>query len=362
MKNWINKIGLLFVCSLALWSCEKDEDRAILRVGSAPALTASSTALVLEEESAAEEVVSFTWTPSDFGYNAAVSYVLQVDLAGNNFAAPAEEELGTDLQRAFTVGEFNSIVNRLEITGFEENELEVRVRAEVSDLVEPVYSNAVPVTVTPYLSGPPYPTLYLVGDATENDWDNTRATPMFRSGDDLFLYTYTGRLEAGNVKFLGELGAWAPQWGTNDSGELVFRETEADADPGSIVVPATGFYTLQLDSRNSTYSLEPYDAAGAETFPSIGIIGGFNGWADIEPMTNSALNPHIWSIDYTFAEDTELKFRHAPNWDRNWGAPAGSEAALYNVAVQGGPNIQVAAGTYMILFNDLTGEYTFLLQ
>jgi hypothetical protein len=51
----------------------------------------------------------------------------------------------------------------------------------------------------------------------------------------------------------------------------------------------------------------------------------------------------------------EAKFRQDDAWAINWGAadfPAG-------VGVQDGPNIPVAAGTYMVIFNRTTGMYSF---
>ncbi|WP_018478676.1 SusE domain-containing protein [Pontibacter roseus] len=360
MKTWINKIFLLSALSLVLFSCEKDEDRVVLNAGAAPALTASSTDLVLLEEEAGEEAVTLRWSQADYGFDAAVRYTLQLDIKGNNFAAPVESDLGYTMEKTFTVAELNSLLNRLPITGFAENEVDVRLKGEVSEFVDPVFSNVTTLNVTPYLSAPPYATVYLVGDATEFGWDQTQATPMYRSEEDVFVYTYTGPLKAGGLKFLGVKGKWAPQWGNNGSNGIAFRETEQDPDPGTFTIPAAGFYTVNLDLRNNTYSIEPYNAASARTFPSVGIIGAFNGWGDIEPMTKSAFNPHAWTIDYTFAEDTELKFRHAPNWDVNWGAPKGKEAEIFGKTSQGNENLKVTAGTYTILFNDLTGHYVFI--
>ena len=363
MKIWLHKLILLALCAVVLSSCEKDEDQAVLRVQAVPTLTVSSTDLVLTEETAGEEAVILNWTPADFGYHAAVNYVLEVDKVGNDFATPAEEELGYAASKTFTVGELNTIVNRVkEITGFSENEMEVRLRADVSDFVSPVYSNTVPVTITPYLQEPPYPTIYMVGDATESGWDNANPVPMFRSGVDPFLFTYTGQFKAGSLKFLAQPGLWAPQWGKTEDGILGFRETEDDAEPGALdEIQAEGLYNVSVSLRDNTYTVTPYEpAAGAKVYPSVGIIGIFNDWTDIEPMMSSTLNPHVWRLEYTFPADTELKFRHAPDWDVNWGGTSGKEGEVFGMAVAGGPNLKVAAGTYTILFNDLTEEYSFI--
>lgn len=47
----------------------------------------------------------------------------------------------------------------------------------------------------------PYETIYLVGDATPNGWDLGNATPMTVSADSPYIFTWTGRLSAGEMKF-----------------------------------------------------------------------------------------------------------------------------------------------------------------
>ncbi len=361
MKTLINKCLIFFVASLALMSCEKDEERLVVKDGTVPTMSASANTVVLTEEEAANEALTINWTASEFGYPAAVNYTLQLDMKGNNFEAPVEADLGGgSLKKTFTVSELNTLINKLPITAFRENEIEARLKASVSDNVDPVYSNVTAIKATPYLTEPPYATLYMVGDATEFEWDNAKATPMYRSEEDIFIYTYTGRLKAGNLKFLGKLGSWTPMWGSDGNNNVVFRETESDPDPASFTIASEGYYTVSLDLRNNKYTIAPYNASGATVYPSIGIIGAFNDWGGIEPMTKSAFNPHAWTIEYTFDTDVQLKFRHAPNWDVNWGTEVGKEAAKYGKGKQGGENLQVSAGTYKILFNDLTGHYVFI--
>ena len=90
-------------------------------------------------------------------------------------------------------------------------------------------------------------------------------------------------------------------------------------------------------------------------FPAVGIIG-------------SAVPPYDWSADVDMITvDGEMyagivtcvageaKFRQDDAWTINWGAadfPIG-------VGVQDGPNIPVAAGTYLVIFNRTTGMYSF---
>ncbi|WP_439882562.1 SusE domain-containing protein [Pontibacter sp. MBLB2868] len=364
MKNWLNKSFIFIVASLALMSCEKDEEMVFVSDGTAPALTVSSTSVELTEAKAAQEAVKLTWTPSDFGYQAAVNYLLEADLKGNNFATPVTMELGSDTEETFTVQQLNTLVNKLDIRAFNPNDIDMRIRASVSPNITPVYSNVVTMSVVPYLTEPPYATLYMVGDATDAGWDNTKAIAMLRDPADLFKFTYTGKFKADYFKFLGKRGSWAPMYGAGANNTLVFRETEADTDPASIQITSEGYKTVTVDLRSNTYTISDYNASAKPTYASIGIIGSFKPdattdvWSKIVPMNKTSFNPHYWTIEYTFANDVEMKFRIEPNWDSNWGAPAGEQEKLFNKA--GGENIKLSAGTYMIVFNDLTGNYLFI--
>ncbi|MFD2999381.1 SusE domain-containing protein [Pontibacter toksunensis] len=360
MKTWINRVFILTLCSFALISCEKDEERVTLRVGTAPVLTASTTNMVLLEEDAANDALTLSWNEADFGFDAAVNYVLEVDMKGNDFAAPVTADLGNNNEKTFTVAQLNTLVNKLDIRAFEPNELDMRIRASVSPNVTPVLTNSVTLSLTPYLTEPPYKTLYLIGAATDAGWDNTKAIAMLRDPSNLFMFTYTGKFKADQFKILGQRGSWAPSWGNGENGVLTFRETEGDPDPANIVIPSEGYYTVTVNLRNNTFTVVPYDASSKATYASIGIIGSFNGWGGIIPMEKSAFNPHYWTLEHTFEEDAELKFRIAPDWSVNWGAPAGTEDKLFNTT--GNENIKIPAGTYKIIFNDLTGNYLFISQ
>ncbi len=95
----------------------------------------------------------------------------------------------------------------------------------------------------------------------------------------------------------------------------------------------------------------------------VSLIGEFNAWAGDHNMTRNMENPDQWwtYLTVTEADDADssgfvdLKFRENADWAVNWGDttfPSG-------IAVDGGSNIPVPAGTYRITFNCATGEYNF---
>src|SRR5687767_8820163 len=95
---------LLLASTVLLWSCEKEETKAVLAPGGATSLSATSTTLVLTQANAANNAVSFTWGKATFGFDAAVNYTLQFAKAGTNFANPATTtvvDMGTATTKSF---------------------------------------------------------------------------------------------------------------------------------------------------------------------------------------------------------------------------------------------------------------------
>ncbi|MCC8411093.1 SusE domain-containing protein [Mucilaginibacter sp. UR6-1] len=361
MKNLVKNILLLSSVVLMLAACKKDETRIVANSNATPpVVTATYENLVLNEADAAAEAIMFKWSKADYGYSAAVSYSVEVGKKDSSFVNAKSVSAGANSELVLTVGAFNSLLNQLNLVGFAQNDVEVRVKAEIGGGVAPVYSKSMPLVVTPYLDKPAYQTLYLVGDGTFGQWDNGKATPVFRDPANAFVFTFTGNFSNGNIKFLGKLGQWYPSWGSNGSGGVMFREKDADPDPANFPITA-GYHKVTLNLRSNTYTDVPYDASGKTTYASIGIIGPFTDWNSIIPMTNTTLNPHIWTIDHTFASDTEMKFRIAEGWSVNWGpANDGTANDVYGVGGNGGGNFKVKAGSYTIIFNDMTAEYVFV--
>jgi len=56
------------------------------------------------------------------------------------------------------------------------------------------------------------PPIYLLGDGTSAGWDNTKALEVVHIGDG-GQFAIVEHLTAGKfIKFIADLGAWAPQW------------------------------------------------------------------------------------------------------------------------------------------------------
>lgn len=194
-------------------------------------------------------------------------------------------------------------------------------------------------------------TWWLIGGAVgDGTWTSTAVAqsiiPLtYVSGTTI---SYTGYLNAGELKLIKDVGSWNNQWGYSDGAWV-----KNDGSSGNYTVETAGYYTVTLDYANDVVTVEEYTEDVTE-YSAMGVSGGFNSWEFTE-MTASDYFEHIWTYEFTSDEDTQLKFRIDSSWSVNWGAsdfPTGT-------GVNNGDDIPVTAGTYTVIFNDITGGYLF---
>jgi hypothetical protein len=176
----IHKLFILLFGIVLLAGCKK-ENYAELDKGSTPlALTASASTIELKEKEKNKDILSLTWTSgTNKGTNASINYTLEFAKQGTNFAAPVSVDLGkTVYDIKYTVVALNDLlINQFNAPVGTPFSLEARVIAATQhDGIEPEIAAPVVINITPYQ--PVTSTLYLIGDATPNGWDNGKATPL----------------------------------------------------------------------------------------------------------------------------------------------------------------------------------------
>jgi len=113
--------------------------------------------------------------------------------------------------------------------------------------------------------------LYLLGDATDAEWDNTAGLSMMQISDGIFSISANINGTGEWIKFIEVPGQWAPQWGTDEegtatSGNLVYRETEAEPDLPAIPAPQiAGTYTIVANLNEATYTITTSSSTGLIT-------------------------------------------------------------------------------------------------
>lgn len=196
-------------------------------------------------------------------------------------------------------------------------------------------------------------TWYLVGSCIgDGSWSTGSVDcvgvslyPMAATEDG--ICSYTGYFTTDGFKLIKEVDSWDYQWGYSDG------YVKNDGSSGNITVSSEGYYTVTLDYQNDVLSIEPYTATVTE-YEEIGVSGDFNSWG-YEAMTLCTGSTHLWQYEISSDTDTTLKFL-VDGWSPNWGAedfPSGA-------GVNNGANIPVTAGSYIVIFNDIDGGYTFI--
>ncbi|MDP4238746.1 MAG: SusF/SusE family outer membrane protein [Bacteroidota bacterium] len=352
---------------------------------------------VLENANANANMEDLTCVEPDYGFTAAVNYTTQVCF-DSLFTAGTYQSLPTTVygQKVnINTLEMDKAIIALYPGGslpdpVVEKNVFVRLmavvdtaKAKYSDstpIVKPLYSNAIMLKILPYaLPLFPYtettPRLwFIVG--LGNHWDNSVAglgsslIPLNLSdgkkynlkGDGEF--TYTGYFKASDgfklVRDYTSSTPWAENWGMTGG---VYTHNTGD----NISVPADGYYTLTLNSIDNTLTIVSTSLT-PDSYSSIGLVGAFNGWpkegGDVVLTPNASTNNHLWYTTYTFAADSQCKLRANGTWDVNWGTPGADDGnpiySAMGIGVKGNKNMIETAGTYTIIFNDISGCYYFI--
>lgn len=176
---------------------------------------------------------------------------------------------------------------------------------------------------------------WIVGDATENGWNNDDNAPFIistvSSAGQAEGYVY---LKVGGFKLTTD-HSWDDAHTFGDDGSNSGKLTNRGSN---ISVTTAGYYLIKANQGTMTYSL---------TLANFGIIGGATtgGWDSDQNMIYSpVLNKWLGTIPLTA---DKIKFRANDGWDINYG-DNGNDGSLE----AGGADIPVAtAGTYSVMLD-----------
>lgn len=373
-------ILMVFVAFAGLNSCSSDDD-VVFTAKPDPEginfINSFNQTYVLTPATSDNVAERFVWNTVDFDVPTNITYELQgsvdsdfssFDILGatgdNNLAVKVSQlmslakDAGLDADGETEEPNSGPVYFRVKAYAGEDGGNGLSAMSEIKSLTVVMPEAAVE-------EGPSFKQLYLVGDATAAGWDNNNNnTPLFRDAENENQFYFTGYFGVGSFKLLSDQ-AWAPSYG-KDGNSLQFRETEDDPDPANFDVATAGYYSLNVNIDDLTFTFEAFDASAAATYDVLGIVGAGTsvGWPnDDNPtpdikMSNSDLDKHIWQASDIVLTDGPAKFRANLAWDVNWG----SDTFPSGLATMGGPDIPGEAGIYNVWFNDLTGRYIFIPQ
>ena len=331
MKKIINSLFALIIVSIGFTSCEDISDRVILNSdleASTELIIQETTALVLLEDNQDEIALNTNWAAPDFGFDAAPTYKLLVDLATGDFSNAVTLDVGDDLEKSFATLELNSIALGLGAEADAPSDLIVKLQGFVGGQLL-INTSAKTVNVTPYSSILDLTTRWGVIGSAANDWGAPPDLPFFTTSTAGILVAYV-TLTDGEIKFR-EDSLWTNNYGdTGADGTL-------DAGGDNIAVTA-GSYKILMNLTNLTYTIETF---------SIGIIGSaYNDWGatpDFDLRYDSYSDQFRGIVKL---EDGEMKFRTNNDWGTNYG-----DTGLDGVLDLAGDNIVTTAGRYIVTIN-----------
>ena len=353
MKTALTKfLALSSMALLMLASCKKNDPMIKTNGGTAGALTANSTNLVLDKSKLTDTstIIHFTFTKPVFGYSAAVVNTLEIDPAGDNWAKPTSVTLGTNvLSQGYSTAVFNALLLKLNLPAGVASQVQVRVVHNIGPGAKPIYSNVLNMTVTPFnLTS----FLYLAG-AFEG-WANYKGTGGAQ--DSIVSVTGNGvyvgvvNFTAGNNQFLvlPVKGDWSHKYATNDPQNTTSSTVAYDAPNNYYAPAAPGLYLITFNTNTNTISFDLVNH-----YSLIGSAPPGNDWNTDSDMKYVS-GDQAWEVVVPMAVG-EFKVRQNHDWGNSWGIPKpgtagdGIAATLNNTS---NTNVQItAAGNYKVTFS-----------
>jgi hypothetical protein len=394
-------LAIMAVAALSFTGC-KDDNESNPTLTQPTQFVLNSPAITGNVDLQRTKTVSLTWSqPREYNnFDAPVvpTYWVQISPTGSfnkEFDANAEENTGADY---FTINETYSsgqnvelnteTINRnlLQLLGWENDEqvpenldINIRVKAAIRDAsfeeYYPIFSNVVTLKTVPYYVElkPAAPILwYMVGNCIGSaSWSNDAngvgkgLVPMFLVPNEAYdpatgggLTSFTGYFPGdAQFKFVLTPGDWNTQLNFTNVVNPGSFLADLDGDNHNIGITEAGYYTIKLDTRSNEITVDKY-TENVKVFGSLCVAGTFNEWSDSEMtpvFTLDGAENHIWAYEVNGGD--KLKVKTPGSWDTNWGYKSGLAGEA-----DGDGNLVIPEGSYLFLFNDITGDYLLIQQ
>ncbi len=334
MKKIIKNIFLFLAISVFMGSCTDDRDFAVLSPNATTVASLSANDVVLEKANIGQDALSVTWTKPDFGYSAAASYQLLIDLAGGDFSSASVISTGQELSYTFETEELNKILIGLGVEPDTATGLEIKVKVILSNSTS-LNSDVNALMATAYADALDLSSPWGIVGSAYNDWGATPDAPFYKiQGEPNRFVAYVTLLD-GEWKIRKD-NDWTVNYG-DDGGDGTLEE-------GAANIPATaGTYKIIFDEAALTYTVEAF---------TWGLVGDAteNGWDGPDMKLNYDPFTDTWRAQVKL-NDGEFKVRLNNDWGTNYG-----DDNLDGTLDAGGANIPVTFGYYEIIvnLNDLT--------
>jgi len=341
-------ITLISIFAFAFMACENDDDLTKIDENNfvAPVLSGISAdeefVLVKDTtdvDSLKAKWVDLVWTEADYGQALATKYTVQIDKVGNEFENAFEFNAASNTELSVLVEEVNTKMFNMGDNYYPplvEANVEIRVKAEVSEYVSTLYSDVIPFYITPYDAGKPK--LYVTGTHQLIDWDFSSAPTLYSLDED---EVYVGYIYLTDCEYL-----------LNKTPDTYFgagaTEGTIAADGPNLTNATEGMYWMAVDTLAETITNE---------LRNWGLIGSATpgGW---DTDTNMEFDFETGKLTVTLdLTAEEIKFRANDDWAINLG-DNGADGTLE----QDGDDIAIdEAGNYTV-YLDLSNPERFTYE
>ncbi|KAA2220599.1 SusE domain-containing protein [Chryseobacterium sediminis] len=341
MKNLFKILALVFT-GLLVFSCEKDEDQAVVNETSAGKISADKSAIVLNELNANDAVITFTWTKPTFNIAVVPNQKVEFGIKGDGFKKSAAIDFSNDMTSgAITHAAMNAAMFSIGAVPDVVNDIEVRLKTSVGPAT--FYSNVIAIKVTPYTPNPDlvYPKINVpgayAGAAGYANWTPANSPNLFspEKNDKYrgFIFIKDASGDNGKYKF-----AINQDWPGN-KGDDGTNTGKLKADGSDIVPSAAGTFYMKVDWAANTYSA---------VLANFGIIGDATptGWnSDTDFVYNPATKTYVIN-SIALSNTGVFKFRANDDWAMKFQPKDADQTLVSGTAVQ----------SYFSAENTVTGD------
>lgn len=310
---------------------------------------------------------TFTWTSSFPGYTGVVTYVVQYDSAGKNFANPKQMAGygGASVYMAdVNQGDMNTTGLASGIAVGAAGKVDYRIKATTASGAI-AYSNTVSVSMTPFSPVPA--NLYIVGDATPGGWNNPVPLPSQQfTKIDAYKFSITLGLNGGkSYLFLPVNGDWSHKYGfvgANNTNSV--NGDDFKPEGGDMKAPAaTGIYRILVDFQTNKWTVTPVTLPTNLYIVGDATAGGWNNPVPVPSQQFTQLDTYTFGLVTTLTTGKSFLFLPVNgDWNHKFGGSSDG-SSLSNLLTDGdvpGSNTPAPSvtGQYLITVNFFTGTYS----
>jgi hypothetical protein len=295
-KNFM-VFSLILICFIGISSCKKTENFSPSAINAPLSLNVSDSSMILNEANKFNTAITFNWTTgSNYGSNSPITYVVEIDKKGNNFAGALKNNIGKAIYSlSYTTNALNGLLlSYWKAPVAKAFVLEVKIYTIIGDgTIKGDTSQVIQLSVTPYQ--PVSSTLYILGDATAAGWDSTKADSLTPDATVPGLFHYQATLTPGQFEFITKLGSLIPSYTEGaDSAHLFYRTSAIDVD-NKFTISSASVFEIDVNIISLTMTITK---AALPLYSQLWIVGDAtpNGWNIASPniMKVDAFNPFIF--------------------------------------------------------------------